>query len=389
MIASRRARAIRLAQFDQLNARGAALRSAGHAVISLGQAIPGFGPPPVAAHALSDAVGQPDSHLYSSDAGLERLRTLLCARLAETAAVDATPADVIITAGGNQAFFLAMSTLLDTGDEVVLPSPYFANHEMAIRAVGGTPIEAPLVERDGFAPVWEAIEPHLTPATRAVVICNPSNPTGAVCTRAELERIAGELHRRGLLLVTDETYMHFVHDAATHTSAAALPAWRDYVVVVGTFSKSFGITGWRVGYLLADAAICEQALKIQDTMVICAPVPSQLGVAAAVDKAWTYPRSFGDELAERRRILRDELASIPRLRWVPTSGGFFAFVHVDGCTDSAQMSWDILERAHVITIPGAIFGVAGEGFLRLSYGAAPAEALHEGMLRLRRYFADD
>jgi aspartate/methionine/tyrosine aminotransferase len=384
---SRRAASIGAAHFDALNARASQLRQCGESVISLGQAVPGFGPPPVAVEAMTRSLEEPWTHIYSSDAGLEMLRAALCARLAETMAVCASPADLIITTGGNQAFMLALLTVVDAGDEVVLPAPYFANHEMAVRAGGAIPVEAPLNERDGFNPTWDRIEPHLTSRTRAVVVCNPSNPTGAVADRASLDRIAAELRRRGVMLITDETYMHFVYSAAGHCSAASLPEWRANVVVIGTFSKSFGITGWRVGYMLADAAVCEQAVKIQDAMVICAAVPSQVGVAAAVREAWDYPLSFRSEFASRRAVLQEELPRVSRLDWAPTEGGFFAFVRVNGCVDSVRLSWEILETAHVVTIPGAVFGRCGEGYLRLSYGATPEGALREGMHRLERFFS--
>src|SRR5262249_13909212 len=149
-----------------------------------------------------------------------------------------------------------------------------------------------------------------------------------------------------------------------------------------------GMTGWRVGYLLADRDVTEQAIKIQDAMVICAPVVSQIAAEAAIREAWEYPISFHHELAARRRVLVDGLRSIPRLHWTPTDGAFFAFVRVNGCIDSLRLSRDILERAHVITIPGASFGQAGEGFIRLSYGATGQDELGEALGRLARYFAD-
>jgi aminotransferase len=375
--------------FDVLNQKAAALRAAGHDVISLGQAIPGFVPPKAAIDAAQRAVDDPHTHRYSADAGLITLREALCETLAAYRRIDARPENVIVTAGGNQAFMLAVSTLIDPGDEVVLMSPYFVNHEMAIRALGGVPIEAPLDEADGFSPRWQSIEPHLTSRTRAVVMCSPSNPTGAVTTKTELTRIVQELSSRAIVLFSDETYSHFFGEDGKPVdppSAAAMHGWRETVVVIGTFSKSFGMTGWRCGYLLADRAVCEQALKIQDAMIICAPVISQVAVEAALRADWNYAHRFHDELNERRAALRQGLAGIRALHWTPTAGGFFAFVKVAGCRDSLTLASDILERAYVVTIPGAAFGRAGEGFLRLSYGAATAAELTEACERLRRYF---
>jgi aspartate/methionine/tyrosine aminotransferase len=374
--------------FDVLNRKAADLRAAGHDVISLGQAVPGFGPPRAALEAARRALDDADTHRYSPDAGIPSLRDALCAKLRAHRDVSATVDDVIITAGGNQAFMLAAMTLIDPGDEVVLASPYFVNHEMAIRAIGALPVEAPMPEKDGFRPRWSALAPHVTSRTRAVVLCSPSNPTGASIESAELTRIVSELAARGVIVIADETYLHFQDEdvAPRCPSAAAVDGWRDNVVAVGTFSKSFGMTGWRVGYLIPDRRVCEQSLKIQDAMIICAPTISQIAVEAAIRDDWDYALAFQDDLRERRTMLLTGIRSIPRLHWTPTSGGFFAFLNVAGCTDSAELAADILERARVVTIPGSTFGKAGEGHLRLSYGAASVEQLQEACRRLRSYF---
>jgi aminotransferase len=156
--------------------------------------------------------------------------------------------------------------------------------------------------------------------------------------------------------------------------------------VIGTFSKSFAMMGWRVGFVLADRSVCEQATKIQDAMIICAPMISQIAVEAAVRDAWNYAHAFHNELVERRAALQQGIETIARLHWTPTSGGFFAFVSVADCPDSMALASDILDRAHVVTIPGATFGSAGKGFLRLSYGAVSVEQLQEAFSRLQNYF---
>jgi len=383
---SARARSLAFPPFDTLNQKAIALRQAGHRVISLGQAVPGFPPPAAALEAADHALIDPDVHRYSADAGLLSLRQAICDRFREHLQVEATPDDVIVTAGGNQAFMLTALTVLDPGDEVVLAAPYFVNHEMAVRAAGGVPIEAPAAESSGFRTRWSDIESRLTPRTRAVVLCSPSNPTGAVIERKELERTVFELSRRGITLISDETYMHFVFDG-THNSAASTESWKENVVIVGTFSKSFAMTGWRVGYLLADHRVCQEAIKIQDAMIICAPIISQKAVEAAIRDDWNYITRFHGELRRRRTVLGDAIARIPALHWAPTAGGFFAFVRIPDGQDSEQLAAAILERAHVVTIPGASFGRCGERFLRLSYGAASVDELIEACGRLGEFFA--
>ncbi len=267
-----------------------------------------------------------------------------------------------------------------------MQAPYFTNHHGAILAAGATPVEAPIADRDTFALRWSDIEPHVTPRTRAVVLCNPSNPTGAPVDSDEGEQIVRELARRGVFVISDETYMHFVYDGE-HWSAASVPGWRENVIVIGTFSKSFGMMGWRLGFVLADAALCAEAVKIQDAMIICAPVISQVAGEAAVRDDWAYPTTFHAELRARRQVLAAGLATIPRMHWTPTRGALFALVRVDGCSDSTQLSRDLLEQSHVVTIPGAAFGSSGEGYLRVSYGYASQPELQEALHRIRVFLA--
>jgi aspartate/methionine/tyrosine aminotransferase len=384
---SARARALVLPPFDVLNEAAGSLRRRGHHVISLGQAVPGFGPPPAAIEAARRALSDPATHRYSGDAGLLTLREGLCAAFVQEH-IAAGPDELIVTAGGNQAFMLAAMTLLDPGDDMLLLSPYFVNHAMAIQAVGAHAIEVPVSDRTTFCARWPDIARGLTANTRAVVLCTPSNPTGAVVPADELARIVGELSSRGIVLVSDETYLHFVY-GAPHASAASVEGWRRNVVVVGTFSKSFGMTGWRTGYVLAGADFCTQALKIQDAMVICAPVISQIAAEAAVRDNWNYAHSFHGDIQVKRAALETALAGIPCLVPSTAEGGFFKFVRVDGCRDSLALAAQILQQVHVVTIPGATFGAAGEGFLRLSYGAATVEELTEAGGRLRAFFASN
>jgi aminotransferase len=379
-------RAIQLPPFDPLNLRAAELRAAGHDVISLGQALPFFGPPQSALAAARAAIDRQEVNGYTTDPGLPRLRAVLAERLEASAHVEATADDLIITAGANHAFTLAATTLIDPGDEVVLPAPLFTNHDMSIRALGATVVEAPVADRETFAVRWSDIEPHLTTRTRAVVLCTPSNPTGAVLDRQDGIRIVGELARRGIFVISDETYMQFVYEGE-HWSAASADGWRRNVVVIGTFSKCFGMMGWRVGFMLADAAICAEAVKVQDAMIICAPAISQVAAEAAVRESWDHPRGHHAGLLRRRQAMIEGVASIRRMHWTPTAGAFFGFVRVEGCSDSSALAASLLEETHVVTIPGSAFGRSGEGYLRLSYGAASVEAVREATSRLARYFA--
>jgi aspartate/methionine/tyrosine aminotransferase len=378
--------AIDLPPFDPLNTRAAQLRAAGHDVISLGQALPFFPPPPSALRAARAALSSSEVHGYSTDPGRPSLRRALAERLGQTARIDCAAGDIVITAGANHAFATVLATLVSAGDEVVLPAPYFTNHEMMVSALGAVSVEAPVADRETYRVRWSDIQPALTPRTRAVVLCNPANPTGAPVDPADGDRIVHELAARGILVISDETYMHFV-SGREHWSAASCAGWRDNVVVVGTFSKSFAMMGWRVGYLVADRRLCEHAIKIQDAMIICAPVISQIAAEGVVREDWTYAAAFQGEFVRRRDLLRDRLGRLTRVEWTPTAGGFFAFARIDGCRDSAALARRLLEDAHVVTLPGSAFGRSGEGCLRLSYGSVPAEALEAAIDRLTPYLS--
>lgn len=379
-----RVRGIELPPFDPLNLRATELRAAGHNVISLGQALPFYPPPPSALTAARQALDTREVNVYSTDPGMPALRAALADRLRSLGVV-ASADDIIITAGGNHAFTLALTTMVDPGDEVILPSPYFTNHQMAVVALGASPIEAPVRDRETFSVSWSDIEPHITPRTRAVVLCNPGNPTGAVLDPMAGERIVSELSRRDIVVFSDETYLHLVY-GQPHWSAASTAGWRQNVVVIGTFSKSFGMMGWRVGFMLADAAICGEAVKIQDAMIICAPVISQMAALGAVRHDWNYPESFHSDFLKRRAALVDGVKAVPGLHWTPTNGAYFGLVRVDGCIDSAALATSVLEEAHVITLQGSAFGRSGEGHLRLSYGSASVDEITEAMRRLAAYF---
>ncbi len=377
----KRVRDIELPQFDLLNDIANRWRQKGVDVITLGQGLPGFDPPRVAVDALRSAVGDGSSHIYSADAGLPELRSALTGSFSALGASVDSDTEVIITAGGNQAFQLALTTLIDPGDEVVLASPFFLNHEMAIRSVGGAPVEAPMPASHGFMPAWDDLLPHIGPRTRALVLVTPSNPTGAITPPHVLGHIVSECAARGVIVLVDETYLRFAYDSEPFT-ALSLPRWRDNVVVVGSFSKQFAITGWRCGYLVASGEVIAEALKIQDVMVICAPVPVQRAVAATLEAEPDYANRWLPELRARRDLLVDALTAIPGVSPVKPSGAFFVMAEFEGMRDSRRAAMNLIEQQQVVAIPGAFFGRAAQGYLRFSYGAASQERLREAAARL-------
>jgi aspartate/methionine/tyrosine aminotransferase len=367
---------------DALNARAAQLRLAGARVISLGQAVPSFAPLPGALAAARAALDEPATHLYSPDAGLLALREAWAAHLGRWGLSVDPAREIIFTPGANQAFTLAMLTLLEHGDRVLLPAPYYLNHDGAVRMTGGVPVEIPLDPAAGFAPRLADVAPYLDGDARALVLVTPNNPTGAVYDPAELVAIGRACAARGIAVITDETYQYFTYPPARHFSLASVPDLRPHVITLGSFSKTFGMTGWRLGYLAGPPDVVAAALKVQDALVICAPTITQKAVLGALPELDAAMPARLAVLAERRDVLAHWLARMPRLDWQPTHGALFAFVRVRGCADSAALAREILERAHVVVVPGSAFGRHGEGCLRLAYGAVEMAELEKACERL-------
>lgn len=373
---------------EHINDHASKQRQKGANVINLGQAIPDFDIVDEALESARKALEEKNTNIYSPDPGLLVLREKISEWLEKSSHIKCDPKkEIIVTAGANQAFMVAMLTLLEPGDKVLLPSPYFFNHEMAVRIAGGIPIEIPLKEEYGFQLRLEDLKPYLEMSPRILVIVSPNNPTGAVYDSKELERIGIAAASKDIVIVTDETYSDFVYETAQHISLASIPEISSQVITIGSFSKIFSMTGWRVGFLTAEPNFIKEALKIQDSLIICAPVISQkvaLGALYESSHVFAQRRAM---LNQRRQLLIKLLNRIPNISWHPTFGAFFAFVKIKNCRNSQKLAMDILEREHIVTIPGSVFGKNGEGYIRLSYGSAKLSILEEACKRLKNYFS--
>lgn len=375
---------------DEIGARVEELTHDGADVMDLAGGVPIFPPVDSAVRSAEQALDDPSTHLYGADAGLLSLREGLSKWLAEKDGIKVDPAtEIMVTAGANQAFMLAVLTLLEPGDKVLIPSPFYFNHEMTVSIAGGAPVEVPLREETGFQLTLADLEPYLDAGPRMLVVVSPNNPTGAVYDPEELRRITRLLASRGVVIISDETYRHFVFEGAQHFSVGSLPGCRSQVITVGSFSKTFSLSGWRVGYLVAEADFVAQAIKVQDSMLVCAPLISQRAALGALSTPTEELARRRDFMSEQRHLLARRLAEIPSLRWHPTQGAYYAFVHVEDCTDSAALATDLLETVHVATVPGSVYGQNGEGYLRLSYGSVDGSELEEACVRLDRYFGRD
>ena len=385
-----RVRSVAMPPIDALNTRMAEINAAGGDVISLGQSVPFFGPPPEMIEAVRDALDSfgPRLHTYGPDAGIPELREALARKLTDFNGVEVDPdRQLLVTPGSNQAFMVTMMTILDPGDEVAIASPYYFNHHMAIELCRGVVREIPLSEENGFQMTLEDVESVLTPHTKAVVIISPNNPTGTVYDPEEVVAIARSLTERGIYVITDDAYEVFCYDGTRHVSPRAVVESSELLITLGSLSKTLGMTGWRIGYIAADPELITQALKVQDATAICAPIVAQVAAVAALEQMPAYPQSMIGELNERRDLLQSVVDMSPALHWHRTDGALFAMVRADTVGgDRRELESNLLERAHVLTVPGRAFGTQWSDFIRVSYGCSPRDRYEEALRRLAEFF---
>jgi aminotransferase len=353
--------------------------------LDLGQGLPGHIPPDKAIASLRERLSHPSTHLYTPDQGLLELREELSLYLRQTAGIDVNPqTELVITAGANNAFAGTIQTLIEPNENIIMPTPYYFNSVMAVKLAGGIVKEIP-VNKD-FQIIPEDIEKAIDKDTRGIFLISPNNPTGAVYDRKIVDSIVDICLQHDLALISDETYSRMVFDGSTHYSPRVRRDAENHVVTISSFSKDFGMSGWRVGYVIGPSRFIEQFLKVQDTVTICAPTAGQLLALEVLKNGLDVV----EQELERLNLLRDlaylRVREIDQLEVVRTSGTFYMFPKVKGCTDSGAIVLDILQSTGTLVLPGSIFGIAGEGHIRLSIGPLTPEAVDEAFDRLGRYF---
>ena len=353
--------------------------------LDLGQGLPGHIPPEDAINALKDRLPHPSTHLYTADQGLLELREELALYLRRNNGIDINPQnELVITAGANNAFAGTILTLLEPNENVIMPTPYYFNSAMAIRLAGGRVKE--VSTQSDFQPDPSDIEKVIDKKTRAIFIVSPNNPTGAVYKKEIVDGIVDLCLEHDIVLISDETYSRMVFDGASHYSPRLRRDASDHVITLGSFSKDFGMSGWRVGFAAGPKEFTDEFLKFQDTVSICAPTAGQL---LALDILKNGLDVIEQEL-ERLNLLRDlaylRISEIEQLELKRTSGTFYMFPKVKGCTDSRALVMDILQSTGTLVLPGVIFGDSGEGHIRISIGPLTPEAVDEAFDRLSAYF---
>jgi aspartate/methionine/tyrosine aminotransferase len=356
--------------------------------LNLGQGLPGHIPPEDALSSLRDRMSHPATHLYTPDEGLMDLREELALYLRQKSGIDVNPQnELVITAGANNAFTGAILTLLSPGENVIVPTPYYFNNVMAIKLAGGEVIEVPVDNE--FQPHTEQIAAAINDKTRAISLISPNNPTGAVYRKKVLDEIVDLCLQHDITLISDETYSRMVFDGADHYSPRSRRDAGEHVLTLGSFSKDFGMSGWRVGYVVGPPTFTNEFLKVQDTVSICAPTAGQMLALEILKEGLEEV----DKELERLNLLRDlaylRMREIDAFEPIHTEGTFYLFPRVKGCTDSRKLVMDILQSTGTLLLPGAIFGDSGEGHVRISIGPLTPEAVDEAFDRLSGFFNEN
>jgi aspartate/methionine/tyrosine aminotransferase len=349
--------------------------------ISLGQGIVSYGPPPEAVEAVRRFGGSLEDHRYGPVEGIPSLTEALEIKLASENHIAVRPTSrLVVTAGGNLAFMNAVLAVTDPGDEVILPAPFYFNHEMAVMMAGGRPV--PVATTTEYQLDLDAIAGAVTDRTRAIVTISPNNPTGAVYREDDLRAVNALCRDRGLVHVHDETYEYFLYDDATHFSPGSIEGAAGHTISLFSMSKAYGLASWRVGYMVIPESLWDAMNKIQDTLLICAPTVSQVAALAALGIGRRYACANLGTLAAMRRTIENALtAPLVPCDVPPAGGAFYFFVRLGASLDSLTVAERLIREHRVAVVPGSAFGDRCCS-MRVSYGALDPGAAAEGASRL-------
>ena len=380
-----------------VDAKAKALKAAGRPVIGFGAGEPDFPTPGYIVDAAVDAARQPRFHRYSPAGGLPELKKAIAEKTLRDSGYAVDPSQVLVTNGGKQAVYESFATLLDPGDEVLVPTPYWTTYPEAIRLAGGIPVEVFAGPEQGYLVSVDQLEAARTGATKVLLFVSPSNPTGAVYPPEQVAEIGRWAAANGLWVITDEIYEHLTYDGVPFTSiATAAPELGDKVVVLNGVAKTYAMTGWRVGWMIAAADVIKAATNLQSHLSSNVSNVSQMAALAAVSGPLTAVDEMKQAFDRRRRAMVAALNSIDGVECPMPEGAFYAYADVRGLLGrefpgkggpvrpqtSAELATLILDTVEVAVVPGEAFGPSG--YLRLSY-ALGDEDLAVGMERLTQF----
>ena len=392
---SRRVAAIEESATLAVDAKAKALKAAGEDVIGFGAGEPDFPTPEHIVAAAAEACSAPRNHRYTPAGGLPELREAVAAKTSRDSGWEVTARQVLITNGAKHAVYNTFAALLDPGDEVLLPAPFWVTYPEAIRLAGGVDVAVPTDETTGFRATVDALEAARTPRTKALLMVSPSNPTGAVYPPDQLEAVGRWALENGLWVVTDEIYENLVYGDHRFSSVPGLvPDLGDRCVVINGVSKSYAMTGWRVGWMVGPPDVIAASANLQSHATSNVANVSQAAALAALTGDQSCVAAMREAFDRRRRRMHSLLAAIPGVTCLEPEGAFYAFPALGGVLGRAvvgrqpsttlELAEIVLEEAKVAIVPGEAFGAPG--YARLSY-ALGDEALEEGITRLAKLLA--
>ena len=350
--------------------------------ISLGQGVVHFGPPADALKAVKAFWKDPVNHQYGPIEGNERLRLQITDKLRLENRLQTDDLAIVVTAGSNMAFFNAVLAITKPGDEIIIPSPFYFNQEMAVLTAGCRPVTVPVDQ--SYLPDLGLIESAISPRTRAIVTISPNNPTGVVYPDSLLDELNKICRRHGIYHISDEAYEYFVYSSSRHYSPGSGTQSGGHTISLYSLSKAYGFAGWRIGYMAFPTHLLESLRKIQDTNVICPAIISQHAALAALLSGRGYCQPFVKELASVRLSVLEVLSVLgDRIRVVEPTGAFYVFIEVPNTalSDMALIQ-RLIEDYQVAVVPGQAFGISDRCSLRVSYGALRTKDVLNGMGRL-------
>ncbi|MDO5739439.1 MAG: pyridoxal phosphate-dependent aminotransferase [Ornithinimicrobium sp.] len=379
-----------------VDAKAKGLKAQGRPVVGFGAGEPDFPTPDYIVEVAAAATHNPVNHRYSPAGGLPELKAAIVAKTARDSRYEVEPANVLVTNGGKQAVYQTFATLLDPGDEVLLPTPYWTTYPEAIRLAGGVPVEVFAGADQGYLVTVDQLEAARTERTKVLLYCSPSNPTGAVYPPEQVEAIGRWALSHGIWVVADEIYEHLTYDGAVATSMpVAVPELADTCVVVNGVAKTYAMTGWRVGWMIGPKDVIKAATNLQSHATSNVANVSQRAAVAALEGSLDAVEEMRTAFDRRRKTIVEMLNAIEGVHCPVPQGAFYAYPSVEGVLGrtirgrtpqtSAELAELILDEVEVAVVPGEAFGPSG--YLRFSY-ALGDDDLKEGVGRIQALLAE-
>lgn len=345
---------------------------------------PDFDTPKNVIKAAQKALEEGQTH-YTDNAGILPLRQAIARETKKYDHVAYNPEnEILVCTGGMEALYLSMATLLDPGDEVLISDPCYANYYGQISMNHGVPVPVPVYEENGFNFTYEALSEAVTDKTKVILLNSPCNPTGAVAGRKVMEDIAKVALEHDLYVVYDAVYKHLLYEGE-YVNIAALDGMKNRTIYIDSCSKTYAMTGWRIGYLAGPREIVSLMPKLQENVPSCVTTFAQYGAVEALNNGQASIKEMYDQYEERRKVLLECIEKIGKISCRPPKGAFYAFINIkETGLGSTEFAEQLLEKEGVVAAPGSAFGEQGEGYIRISY-ATSVETIRKGMARIQKF----